>query len=341
MAYDTTPSAADRARDWVRVLSKYRQPNTGRSFLELGISIVPFLFLFALSCAAIQISPALAIGISVVNAGFLLRLFCIQHDCGHGSYFSDRRLNDWTGRVIGVLTLTPYDVWKRSHAIHHSHSGDLGHRGTGDLLTLTTREYKDRGPLGRLFYRAYRHPLVLFGLGPAYVFYLENRLPFGYMRQGWRYWVSALGTNLMVAVILGGMIWFAGWQALVYVFLPTTLVAASIGVWLFYIQHQFEATQWDRAPDWQVHEAALYGSSHYDLPAVLRWFSANIGIHHVHHLYSRIPFYRLTEVLRDHAELVDINRMTLRQSLSCVRLNLWDEQSRRLVSFAEARRLPA
>ncbi|GAA6178894.1 MULTISPECIES: fatty acid desaturase [unclassified Shimia] len=330
---------AQVARNWVRTLAKYREPNSLRSSFELGISLGPFVALWVLACWAAHYSYFAAFAISLLNGMFLLRLFCIQHDCGHGSFFANRDVSDWIGRGLGIVTLTPYDVWRRSHAIHHSHAGDLGHRGIGDIMTLTTEEYHQRSAFGRFLYRLYRHPLVLFGLGPSYIFILQNRLPLGFMDQGSKYWVSAMGTNVGIAVLLTAIAYFGGWQSLFLVFLPTILIAASIGMWLFYIQHQFEETEWDTSEDWSLHEAALHGSSHYDLPPILRWFSANIGIHHVHHLYARIPFYRLPEVLRDHAELKDMGRMTLRESLACAKLDLWDAGSRKLVSFKAARKM--
>lgn len=325
------------AREWVSVLAQYREPDALRSTFELAISIIPFFAIWAFAAWATTFSYTGAFVLSLLNAGFLLRLFCIQHDCGHGSFFHNRTLSDWTGRAIGVLTLTPYDVWRRSHSIHHSHAGDLGHRGIGDVMTLTVDEYNARSWLGRLGYRLYRNPLVLFGLGPSYLFVLQNRLPLGFMTQGAKYWVSAMGTNVALAVICALILYFGGWQVLVLVALPTIILAASVGMWLFYIQHQFEDTHWHESEDWQLHEAALHGSSHYDLPPVLRWFTANIGIHHVHHLYSRIPFYRLPDVLRDHSELVDQSRMTLWQSFKCARLNLWDAKARKLVPFSAVR----
>ena len=344
MTASTVPVSSDtmsEARDWVRVLAKYREPDPWRSVFELGVTIGPFLALWALAWWALSVGGWLTLAISMVNAGFLLRLFAIQHDCGHASFFASRDVSDWTGRVIGVLTLTPYDVWRRQHSIHHAHSGNLDERGIGDVTTLTVAEYRGKSFWGRLGYRLYRNPITLFGIGPAYQFMLKNRLPFGLMNQGWRYWVSAMGTNAVLIAALGLIWWFGGLMPILLIFLPTTIIAASAGVWLFYVQHQFEETRWDVVPDWQVHDAALHGSSHYVLPGVLRWFSANIGVHHVHHLYSRIPFYRLPEVLRDHETLADAQRMTIRESLACVRLHLWDEASRRLLSFAEARRLPA
>jgi len=241
--------------------------------------------------------------------------------------------------VLGVFTLTPYDVWRRSHALHHATTGNLDRRGIGDIDTLTVSEYRARSWLGRLSYRLYRHPLVLFGVGPAYLFLVEQRLPFGMMKDGWRPWVSALGTNAAILFAVGLMMWLVGPFAFLLVHLPIVLLAASIGVWLFCVQHQFEGARWARNGNWDFHEAALHGSSYYDLPAVLRWFTANIGMHHVHHLCSRIPYYRLPRVMRDRPELRDVSRLTLLQSLRGVRLALWDETRQRLVSFRAARML--
>ncbi|KEJ88597.1 fatty acid desaturase [Sulfitobacter donghicola] len=328
-----------RARDWVKVLARYREPNTWRSFYELGVTIGPFVGLWALAWWALSISAWLTLAISLCNAAFLLRLFAIQHDCGHASFFKGRALSDWVGRVLGVLTLTPYDVWRRSHSIHHSGSGNLGRRGIGDIATLTVAEYKALSPYKQFRYRLYRHPVVLFGLGPGYLFFLQNRLPLGLTEKA-KYWVSAMTTNAAIIAALVTIWYFGGLMPILLIFVPSTLLAATAGVWLFYVQHQFETTLWEADEDWDLHEAALQGSSHYVLPSVLQWLSANIGIHHVHHLYSRIPFYRLPEVLRDHGSLADMNRMTLRESFANARLHLWDEKSKRLLSFAEARAVP-
>jgi acyl-lipid omega-6 desaturase (Delta-12 desaturase) len=333
----SAPTDHEDARRWVPVLAGYRDPSRRRSLFELSVTLVPFLALWALAWWSLSISPWLAAAIAVLNGFFLVRLFAIQHDCGHGSFFPGRWANDALGRALGVLTLTPYDVWKRTHSIHHSTAGNLDRRDLGDIETLTVREYRSLTPLGRLRYRLYRHPLVLFGLGPSYMFLVKNRLPLGLMRAGWRYWASAAGTNAGVALVVGAIAFLGGWMPLVFIYLPTTLVAASIGMWLFYVQHQFEDARWESGADWQVHQAALHGSSHYVLPPVLQWLTANIGVHHVHHLYSRIPFYRLPEVLRDHPELAEAQRLTLRQSLACVRFHLWDEEQRRMLSFGEAR----
>jgi acyl-lipid omega-6 desaturase (Delta-12 desaturase) len=233
------------------------------------------------------------------------------------------------------LTLTPYDFWRHSHALHHANSGNLDHRGFGDVDTLTVREFLALSRWRQFMYRLYRNPIVMFGIGPMYLFVLQHRLPAGLMRSSWHFWLSTMATNLAIAVLAATMIWLVGLGAFLLVQVPITLLAGSIGVWLFYIQHQFEDTFWARGDGWNFHDAALHGSSHYDLPSVLRWFTANIGVHHVHHLCSRIPYYRLQQVLLDHPELAAVGRLTLRESLQCVRMVLWDERGRRLISFRE------
>ena len=329
------PLRADTARHWAQRLAAYRTPSHGRSAFELAVTLLPFLGIWAAALAVLEASPWLSLVLALANAGFLVRLFLIQHDCGHGAFLRPRAASDWLGRALGVLTLTPYDVWKRYHAMHHGAAGHLDHRGIGDVWTLTVREWRALPRRERLQYRLYRHPLVLFGLGPAWVFLVQYRLPLDLEREGARFWISAMGTNLALGAILFGLWAVWGWSAILLIWLPSTLGAASIGVWLFYVQHQFEDTSWDGAPDWQLHHAALHGSSHLVLPPLLRWFSADVGIHHVHHLQSRVPFYRLREVLRDHPALDAAQRLTLRESLACTRLKLWCEERRCLVGFAD------
>ena len=326
------------ARDWASILSSYREPDPGRSVFELAVTAGGFALVWLAMWATLGIGYWLTLLIAVPAAGFLVRLFLIQHDCGHGTLFRNRRTNDWVGRVLGTLTLTPYDFWRHSHNIHHAGSGNLEQRGIGDIDTLTVREYLALTRLQRLRYRVYRHPLVMFGIGPAYLFILQHRLPVGMMRKGWQPWISTMATNAAIAVFVTLAMWIVGVGPFLLVHLPITLLAASIGVWLFYVQHQFEETTWAHTEEWQRHDAALHGSSHYDLPGVLRWFTANIGVHHVHHLCSRIPYYRLSQVLRDHPRLAQLGRLTLRESFACVPLALWDEDRRRLISFGELRR---
>jgi omega-6 fatty acid desaturase (delta-12 desaturase) len=328
--------AAAEVRAWPQILARYREPSTGRGLLEIAFTVLPLAALWALVWAAVHLGYWwLGLLLALPAAGFLVRLFLIQHDCSHGAFFRHKLANDWIGRIAGIVTLTPYGLWRRAHTLHHASTGNLDRRGIGDIDTLTVDEYRARPFWGRLRYRAYRHPLVMFGIGPAYLFFLQHRLPVGQMRGGWRPWASAMATNLGIGLAVAGLIWLVGLKAFMLVHLPIMLLAASLGVWLFYVQHQFERTSWDRNEDWTLQGAALHGSSHYDLPGFLRWFTANIGLHHVHHLNSRIPFYRLPRVLRDHPELRDVGRLTLGQSLRCVPLVLWDESRRRLVSFRD------
>jgi omega-6 fatty acid desaturase (delta-12 desaturase) len=321
--------------DWLRALRHYREPSHVRSTVEIAITALLFVLCWLASWFALQWSFWLSLIASVPAAGLLVRLFMIQHDCGHGTLFRQRWLNDWVGRVIGAITLTPYSHWRQSHNVHHASSGNLERRGVGDITTLTVNEYRQSTRWQRLGYRLYRNPAVMFGVGPAYLFLIQHRLPGGAMRAGWRPWLSTMGTNIAIAAIVVMTTCFVGWSSFLLVHIPITLLAASIGVWLFYVQHQFEDTFWATEAAWTMPHAALHGSSHYDLPGVLRWFTANIGIHHVHHLCSRIPYYRLTSVLRAHPELGEVGRLTLVQSLRCVPLVLWDEEQRRLISFRE------
>jgi omega-6 fatty acid desaturase (delta-12 desaturase) len=330
--------AAD-PRAFAESLAGYREPSSARSIFEIVVTVLPLALLWLLMWASLEIGYWLCLLLSVPAAGFLVRLFMIQHDCGHGSFFRRRVVNDWVGRVIGVVTLTPYDFWRRTHAIHHAHSGNLDHRGVGDIDMLTVREYLALSPLRQIMYRLYRHPLIMFGVGPAYHFVLRQRLPFGLMRNGWEPWLSTMATNVAIVLVATTMILLVGVGPFLLVHLPITLLASSIGVWLFYVQHQFEDTFWTRDGRWNFHTSALRGSSHYDLPHILRWFTANIGVHHVHHLCSRIPYYRLPRVLRDHPQLAAIGRLTLLESVKCMRMALWDEVRQRGISFRDMRAL--
>jgi len=323
-----------------RILRGYGAPRRRRSVLELLITVIPFAGLWILLWYTVNSGYWAGFVLAVPAAAFLVRLFMIQHDCSHRSFFASQRANDWVGRGIGVLTLTPYDFWRHTHNVHHATSGNLDRPRIGGVDTLTVREYRALPRWRRWLYRLYRHPIVLFGFGPAWIFLLDYRLPVKFMRAGWMPWVSTMTTNAVIVALWGGLMMAVGVTTFLLVQLPVTLLAASIGVWLFYVQHQFEDTYWEHEDHWSFDESALHGSSHYVLPGVLRWFSANIGVHHLHHLCCRVPSYRLAEVLRDHPELADISRITLRQSIAAVGLALWDEDKRRLVSFRETRRDP-
>jgi omega-6 fatty acid desaturase (delta-12 desaturase) len=325
------------ARTLAQYAAAYREPSHVRSIFELVVTVGALVAFWIAMWLSLDVGYWLTLILAVPAAGFLVRLFILQHDCGHGSFFRRRAANEWVGRVLGILTFTPFDVWRRAHAMHHATTGNLDRRGIGDIGTLTTGEYAARSRLGRLGYRIYRHPAVMFGLGPAYLFLLQHRLPVGMMRVGWRPWISSMATNAAIVSAALLTMWLVGPTAFLLVHIPIMLLAASIGVWLFYVQHQFDGAYWERAEEWNLHEAALRGSTHYDLPAVLRWYTGNIGLHHIHHLCSRVPFYRLPHVLRDRPELAEVSRLSIGQSLRNVRLALWDENEKRLVSFREAR----
>jgi len=320
----------------IHSLAAFREPNEPRSWWELAITVTPLIIVFGGILFAVSLGHYVALALTPLAGLLLLRSFIIQHDCGHGSFMSSKSRNDWIGRGIGVLTLTPYDCWRRSHALHHAGTGNLDARGFGDVDTLTVREFRALSPLGRFGYRLYRHPIVLLGFGPAYLFLLRHRLPIGLMRAGWTYWISAMATNAVTAGILALLIWQFGFVPTVLVFLPTLLIAATTGVWLFYIQHQFEDAHWEYQDNWSFQEAALQGSSYLHLPLPFRWFTANIGIHHIHHLMSRIPFYRLKEALDAHPELANVNRLSAAQTLRPFFLTLWDEDRRKLVRFRDS-----
>jgi omega-6 fatty acid desaturase (delta-12 desaturase) len=303
--------------------------------VEIFITAVPLIALWIMMWESLQLGYWLCLLLAVPAAGFLVRLFMIQHDCSHGALFRSRKINDWIGRIIGVFTLTPYDHWRQTHAEHHAGTGNLDRRGIGDVYTMTVREYLNESRFRRLMYRLYRHPLTLFGIGPAYLFLFQHRVPSGMMHKGWHPWLTTMATNAAIISLSGLFIWLIGVNAFVAIHLPVVILAASVGVWLFYVQHQFEDTYWKEAGEWTHAQASLTGSSFYDLPAPLRWLTANIGVHHVHHLNSRIPFYRLSEAMRAHPELGSVGRMTVADSLACVRLALWDEHQNRLISFRE------
>ena len=331
-------SAPREGKRWMEILARYGVPDPKRSVFELFLTAVPFFLLWALMLYCLESYGYWAcLPLALPAAGFLVRLFMIQHDCGHGSFFRRRSTNDRIGRIIGVLTLTPYDYWRRTHAVHHATTGNLDRRGMGDVSLLTVAEYRALPRWRRIAYRISRNQLALLGLGPLYLFVLKYRLPVGLMREGKGVWISAMSTNLAIAGVVVGMCRLVGIQDFLLVQLPITLLAGSAGVWLFYVQHQFEDTYWARQGGWSFHASALQGATHYDLPGVLRWFTANIGIHHVHHLASRIPSYRLPEALANHPELRDVGRLTLCQSLQCFPLALWDEESGRLVAFRDLR----
>ena len=272
--------------------------------------------------------------LSVPAAAFTVRLFIIQHDCGHHSFFRLRRLNDLLGTVIGVVTLTPHAYWRQAHNIHHATCGNLEKRGIGDVSVLTVSEYQNLPAWKRLAYRLYRNPLVIMGIGPIYLFVVKYRLPLDLIRRRFRLLFSVMGTNLAIAGVLSGLGFAFGFPQLLMVQAPIVLLSSAAGVWMFYVQHQFEQTYWQKGRGWDFHEASVMASSFYDLPKPLGWLTGHIGLHHIHHLSSRIPNYRLRACLEDLPVLKTVNRISLRDSLSCLGLALWDENTQRLIPFS-------
>jgi acyl-lipid omega-6 desaturase (Delta-12 desaturase) len=316
-------------------LKTFAVPERKRSIVQLCVTAGFFALTWAAMWLSMAWSYAAALVFGIVCAGFLVRLFMIQHDCAHGSFFGSRRANDVTGRIIGLLTMTPYGYWKGAHAQHHAAAGNLDKRGVGDVTTLTVEEYLRLSWWKRLAYRLYRHPIVLFGLGPLYLFLIKHRLPFDLPFRQRKMWLSVLGTNAALAIVLGGLAMLIGPVALLKLQLPIMLMASSAGVWLFFIQHQFEGVYWRRQREWRYDEAALYGSSYYALPGALRWLTASIGLHHIHHLCSRIPNYRLQDAMEQVPGLRRIQPVGFLQSLRYTALSLWDEADQKLIRFCD------
>jgi acyl-lipid omega-6 desaturase (Delta-12 desaturase) len=320
---------------WREALAPYARPHLGRSLLDVATSVVPYLALGVLMYLALSVSYLLALAIAVPAAGFLLRTYIVFHDCAHGSFLPSKRANRWLGVIFGLVVYAAFDSWRHEHAVHHATGGDLDRRGTGDVATLTVAEYRTRSWRQRLGYRLFRNPVVMFGIGPIWALMLGPRLVSPGARPRIRR--SVLGTNLALAVLVGAICWLVGWRDYLLLQLPPALLAGSAGVWLFYVQHQFEGTYWERRSDWSYAEAALRGSSYLKLPKVLQFFTGNIGLHHVHHLNARIPNYNLQRAHDQNPIFHDVPTLSLWDGLRAVRLKLWDEDRGRLVSFGEAR----
>jgi omega-6 fatty acid desaturase (delta-12 desaturase) len=303
--------------------------------LDLATSVVPYLALSVAMYLALKVSYLLVLATSIPTAGFLMRTFVIFHDCAHGSLLRSKRANAWLGIVLGLFVYSPFLRWRHDHAIHHATSGDLDRRGGGDVRTLTVTEYHALPRRSRLAYRLFRNPLIMFGIGPIVALLIGPRLVARDARPRMRR--SVIGTNIALAVLVGGLCWFVGWRNFLLVQAPTVMLAGSAGIWLFYVQHQFEDAYWQDTEGWSYAEAALRGSSYLKLPKILQFFSANIGLHHVHHLNARIPNYNLQRAHDENMIFQQVPTLSLMDGMRAVRLKLWDQDSSRLVSFAQAR----
>ncbi len=325
------------AKKWKTVLSPYWGADTRRSVMQVITSAVPFFVLWYAAYRSLEVSYWLTLALSVPAGGFLIRLFIIQHDCGHGSFFKSQRMANALGSVIGVLTLTPYAYWRKTHAHHHAHSGDLDFRGFGDVDTFTVREYLAMPRFQRLGYRLQRNPFILFGIGALFHFFVKHRYPWDIPHSWKEAWRSVWLTNLVLVGVVAVMWNLIGWQAFVLVELPVMMVTTSLGVWLFYVQHQFEDTYWHDHEDWDYFDAGLHGSSHLLLPAWFQWITGSIGLHHVHHLSARIPNYKLQQCVDENPVLQTANKITPWTSVKTLSLALWDEDKHKLVGFREVK----
>ncbi len=327
--------------DWNALLAQYRKPVRWRSVFQLVNTALPFAGLWLLMLWSLGVGYWLTLLLSVPTALLVVRMFMFQHDCGHGAFFRSQRAANLVGSIIGVLTLVPYAYWRKTHAIHHATSGNLDTRGFGDIDTLTVREYLSRPRVKRVLYRFYRNPLVMLLIGPAYQFIIKHRYPSDTPRTWKREWASVHWTNVAIALVLVLAGLTIGLGRFLAVQIPITLIAGSLGVFLFYVQHQYEDTYWRYREAWNYYAAGLEGASLFVLPKVLQWFTANIGFHHIHHVSSRIPNYHLQRCYEENPELHEVTKLTLGESLKTLRLTLWDEGDRRLVGFRDLRAIRA
>jgi omega-6 fatty acid desaturase (delta-12 desaturase) len=320
---------------WRETLAPYAKADVRRAVACIATSVVPYLALTALMYRALSVSTLLAVALILPATGFLVRTFIVFHDCTHGSFLPSRRANRWLGVACGVLVYTPFHSWRHEHAVHHATAGDLDRRGTGDVDTLTVAEYLERGPAQRLGYRLMRNPLVLLGLGPLWAMILEPRLVPRWARE--RFARKIIATDVALVALWAGLIALFGWRAVLLVQLVPALLAGAVGIWMFYVQHQFEGVYWERAEHWSYAASALHGSSHLRLPKVWQFFTGNIGLHHVHHLHARIPNYNLQRAHDENPIFDGARELGAWEAVLALRLKLYDERSGRLVTFAQAR----
>jgi len=319
------------------VVAHYQRPAVWRAVWQIVNSLVPYVVLWFLMYRSVAISYWLTVPLVLLAGGFLVRLFIIFHDCGHGSFFKSRIANDILGSITGLLCFTPYYEWRWEHAVHHASAGDLDRRGTGDVWTLTVQEYLAASRWKRFAYRLARNPFILFLVAPLFLFLVLQRFPA--RKAGRRERLSVYGTNLALLALVAGMGWSMGLGTYLLLQLGVVAVGSSVGVWLFYVQHQFEDVYWERGDQWDYLKAALQGSSYYKLPKVLQWFSGNIGFHHIHHLSPRIPNYHLQKCHQAEPLFQTVKPVTLLSSLKSLGFRLWDERRRKMVGYRVLRRL--
>ncbi|MCB8982962.1 MAG: fatty acid desaturase [Ardenticatenaceae bacterium] len=333
--YVSQPEAAEQL-NWKNMVRPFQTSDTKRSLWQVVNTFVPFIILWIVMYLSLQVGYWLTLLLALPTAGMLVRIFIIQHDCGHGSFFKSRQANDRLGVVCGMLTLTPYYQWRKSHAVHHATAGNLARRDVHDVYTMTVREYNEAPLATRVRYRLYRNPITLFLILPLALFLVLYRFPGPLSRRKER--LNVLWNDLALVIIVALVSLVIGFRPFLLVHLPVVIIASMVGTWLFFVQHQFEDTYWADGEEWDYATAALQGSSFYRLPKVLQWFTGNIGFHHIHHLSPRIPNYRLEECHQQNPELQNVSTLTLGSSLRTTFLSLWDEEAKKLVSFRTARR---
>ena len=331
-ASEESSVAPTQSRSWQQTTARYRTSATLKGVIQLCTTLLPFAALLTAMYWSLAYSYLLTLALAIPTAGFMVRTFILMHDCAHGSFLPSKRANEVVGFITGVLTLTPFAQWRRDHALHHASSGDLDRRGHGDILTLTIEEYLARGRWARLKYRLYRNPLILFGFGPVWLFFSQRWRKFG-DATGKKQMTSIHATNLAIAAGLVGFSLLIGIKAVALIYAPVFLLAGSTGIWLFYVQHQFEDTYWEGHASWEYASAAVEGSSYYKLPRVLEWMTGHIGLHHVHHADPRIPNYHLRRCHEETTAFHGATQITLRSSLRSARLRLWDPEKGKLVGF--------
>ncbi|UQZ84676.1 Fatty acid desaturase [Paenibacillus konkukensis] len=321
---------------WKSSIAPYERPHIKHSMWQMINTLVPFFALWYLAYLSLTVSYWLTLAFAVVAGGFLIRIFIIFHDCCHKSFFRNRTANEVVGTITGILTCCPYDQWRHSHSVHHATSGNLSKRGTGDIWTLTVEEYVALPLWKRFVYRMYRNPLMMFGIGPIYIFLIDYR--FNRRKASTKERINTYVTNLGIAGGAGLLCWLIGWQQYLLVQGPIFLVSGIAGIWLFYVQHQFEDTYYEQEGEWDYVKAALQGSSFYKLPKLLHWITGNIGFHHIHHLSPRIPNYYLETVHNQNPVLQDVQAITLGSSLKSLQFRVWNEQSKKFVGFRDIKR---
>jgi omega-6 fatty acid desaturase (delta-12 desaturase) len=336
----TDPSvgaAKSEKRTWQQMVAKYQNPSLQRSLWQVSNTLIPYFVLLTLMYVSLSYSYWITLALAVPAGGLLTRSFIIFHDCGHGSFFKSQRANNFLGTICSILVYTPYYQWRFEHAVHHATSGDLDRRGTGDIITLTVDEYLKLPRWGRFKYRLYRSPIVMLGLGPWFTFLISQRFVNPISKKRERF--SVYFSNLFIVALLVVAAHTIGVKELLLIQLPVAFIGGLGGIWMFYIQHQFEGTYWQRHEEWDYATAAIRGSSYFKLPKVLQWFTGNIGFHHIHHLSSRIPNYALQKCMEENPEFQNVTTITLWSSIKSLGLNLWDEERRQLVSFRQLKRL--